>query len=121
MSFAWADNHVRAHVEFTIDEAVHRCADLALRIDDLATARWASLKGLELVPGCEQCFRRRFLVAGAGSNRSELRRAMADLERVTAAELGEPEAIDMISSDLLELYHGLDQQLIAGSAQGVHA
>jgi len=118
-SFAWADNYVRAHIEFAIDEAVHRCADLALDLSDLATARWAALKGLELVPGCEQCFRRRFLVARAGNNRTELRRAMADLERVTAAELGEPEAFDMISEDLLALYHGLDQQLAAGSAEQV--
>ena len=115
-SFAWADNHVRANVEFVIDEAVHRCADLALELDDLATARWAALKGLELVPGCEQCFRRRFLVAGAGNNRTELRRAMADLERSAATDLGEPEAIDTISGELLELYHDLDRALMAGSA-----
>ena len=115
-SFAWADNHVRAHVEYTLDEAVHRCADLALELDDLATARWAALKGLELVPGCEQCFRRRFLVAGAGNNRTELRRAMADLERTAAAELGEPEAVDTISSELLALFNELDQALMAGSA-----
>lgn len=115
-SFAWADNHVRANVEYTIDEAVHRCADLALELDDLATARWAALKGLEMVPGCEQCFRRRFLVARAGNNRTELRRAMADLERTAAAELGEPEAVDTISGDLLALYNELDQALVAGSA-----
>lgn len=111
-SFAWADNHVRAQVEFTIDETVHRCADLALELGDVATARWSALKGLELVPGCEQCFRRRFLVARADNNRSELRRAMADLERSAALELGEPEAIDTISSDLLDLYHQLDSALV---------
>ena len=111
-SFAWADNHVRAQVEYAIDETVHRCADLALEHGDLQTARWSALKGLELVPGCEQCFRRRFLVAGAGHNRTELRRAMADLEASAAAELGEPEAIDTISGDLLDLYHELDQALV---------
>lgn len=115
-SFAWADNHVRAHVEFTIDEIVHRCADLALELGDLRAARWAALKGLELVPGCEQCFRRRFLVAGAGNNRSELRRAMADLERTASIEMGEPEAVDTISGELLNLYHELDQALVAGPA-----
>ena len=114
-SFAWADHYVRAHVEYTIDEAVHRCADLALELDDLTTARWAALKGHELVPGCEQCFRRRFLVASAGNNRSELRRAMADLERSASVELGEPEAVDCISGDLLDLYHELDQALVGGS------
>jgi len=113
-SFAWADNHVRAQVEYTIDEAVHRAADLALELGDLKSARWAALKGLELVPGCEQCFRRRFLVASASSNRSELRRAMADLERSAAADLGEPEAIDCISGDLLDLFHELDQALVSG-------
>ena len=114
-SFAWADNHVRAHVEFVIDETVHRCADLAIELDDLNVARWAVLKGLELVPGCEQCFRRRFLIAGAGNNRSELRRAMADLERCVAADLGEPEALDAISAELLELYHELDRALVSGT------
>jgi len=114
-SFAWADNHVRAQVEFTIDEAVHRCADLALQLDDLGVARWAALKGLELVPGCEQCFRRRFLVASADNNRSELRRAMADLERSASLELGEPEAVDLISGDLLDLFHTLDRALVQGS------
>jgi DNA-binding SARP family transcriptional activator len=115
-SFSWADNHVRARVEYTIDETVHRCADLALEVGDLATARWAALKGLELVPGCEQCFKRRFLIAGAGNNRTELRRAMADLEASAMADLGEPEAVDTISGELLDLYHELDQALVAGSA-----
>ncbi len=55
-SFSWADNHVRAQVEYTIDEAVHRCADMALDADDLATARWAALKGLELVPAANNVF-----------------------------------------------------------------
>lgn len=114
-SFSWADNHVRAHVEFALDEAVHRCADVALSLGELATARWAALKGLELVPGCEQCFRRRFLVASAGNNRQELRRAMADLERTTAAELGEPEAVDLISSDLRGLFDELDRSLMTGA------
>ena len=115
-SFAWADNHVRAQVEFAIDETVHRCADLALELGDLATARWAALKGLELVPGCEQCFKRRFLVAGAGNNRTELRRAMADLEASAMIDLGEPEAIDTISGELLDLYNELDRALVAGPA-----
>jgi len=114
-SFAWADNRVRAQLEYAIDEAVHRCADLAIEIGDLASARWAALKGLELVPGCEQCYRRRFLVAGAGNNRTELRRAMADLERTAAAELGEPEAVDSISDELLDLFQELDRALVAGS------
>ena len=111
-SFSWADNHVRAQVEYTIDEAVHRCADMALDADDLATARWAALKGLELVPGCEQCFRRRFLIARAGNNRSELRRAMVDLEASAMIDLGEPEGVDLISGDLLDLYHELDSALV---------
>lgn len=115
-SFAWADNHVRAQVEFTIDETVHRCVDLALELGDVSTARWAALKGLELVPGCEQCFRRRFLVASADNNRTELRRAMADLERSAAVDLGEPEAVDIISGDLLDLYHQLDRALVGDAS-----
>jgi hypothetical protein len=114
-SFAWADNHVRSHVEFTIDETVHRCADLALQLGDHAAARAAVRTGLRVVPGCEQCFRRRFLIAGADKNRQELRSAMADLERTAAAELGEPEGIDLISRDLLMLFEELDRDLIAGA------
>ena len=82
----------------------------------MAQARWAALKGLELVPGCEQCFRRRFLIAGAGNNRSELRRAMADLEAAAMIDLGEPEAVDNISGELLDLYSELDRALVAGTA-----
>ena len=114
-SFAWADNQVRSHVEFTIDEAVHACADVALELGNYATARSVVRTGLQVVPGCEQCFRRRFLIASADNNRQELRSAMADLERTAAAELGEPEGVDFISRDLLMLFEALDRDLIAGA------
>ncbi|MEM7093979.1 MAG: hypothetical protein AAF567_13320 [Actinomycetota bacterium] len=115
-SFGWADHAIRSHVQFTIDEAIHWTVDLALELGDLTSARVAVLKGLELVPGCEQCFRRRFLVAQAGNNRQELRRAMADLERTSAAELGEPEGVDYISRDLLSLFEEIDRKLVAGGS-----
>lgn len=111
-NLAWADNHVRGHVEYTIDEAVHRCADLALELDDTEAARQAVRKGLELVPGCEECFRRRFLAAAQDENRDELRRAMADLERSSTADLGEPEGVDVISPELLALFAELDQRMV---------
>ena len=115
-SFAWADSNVRSHVEFSVDETVHRCADVAIQLGDFAAARAAVRVGLQVVPGCEQCFRRRFLIARGDNNRQELRSAMADLERTAAAELGEPEGVDFISRDLLLLFEELDRDLIAGSS-----
>ncbi len=115
-SFIWADSHVRSHVEFTVDESVHRCADLALELSELDIARSALLRGLELVPGCEQCFERRFRVAAAALNRSELHRSMRDLERAVCVHLGEPEGIDHVSPELLDLYQSFDRALLAHSS-----
>lgn len=113
-TFAWADNGIRARVEFVVDETAHRAADVALAAGDLETARWAAMRGLQVVPGCEGCFERRFRVAAAAENRSELRRAMADLESAATLYLGEVEAADSISSDLLALYADLDRSLAVG-------
>ncbi len=113
--FGWADHHIRSEVEFAIDEAVHSLVDEALEASDLAMARWATSRGLELMPGCEQCFRGRFRTAESAGNRTELRRAMADLERVSSADLGEVEGSDFVSPDLVELYHELERRLASAS------
>lgn len=113
--FAWSENSIRAHVEFALDEAVHRCADLALAIGDVVAVREAVAVGLELIPGCEECYRRRFLVAAESGNRAELRKAMHDLERFLATDCDEPEASDLISANLLALFDELLAQTTSPS------
>lgn len=105
--FLWADNGVRSHVDYTIDEAVHRCADLALELGDLETARWAVFKGLANIPACEQCYQRRFRTAAADGNQAELRSAMANLEAIVSLEADEPEGLSLISADTLALFDEL--------------
>lgn len=107
MGYLWTDNGVRAHIDYAIDEAVHRCADTALALGDSATARWAAFRGLTIVPGCEQCYRRRFLAASLDHNRSELSAAMVELQKMASLDQGEPEASDAISPELVELYEEL--------------
>lgn len=105
--YLWADLGVRSQVEFAVDEAAHRCADTALALGDATTARWAAFRGLSIIPGCEQCYRRRFLAAAVDNNRAELATAMAELQKLAAIDLGEPEASDAISPELVELYEEL--------------
>lgn len=105
--YLWADLGVRSQVEFAIDEAAHRCADTALALGDATTARWAAFRGLSIIPGCEQCYRRRFLAAAVDKNRAELATAMAELQKLAAADMGEPESSDAISPELVELYEEL--------------
>jgi len=102
--FLWADNGVRAQIEFSIDEAAHRCADVALAIGNLEVARAAAFRGLSVIPWCEGCYRRRFRVAAADGNRTELKSAMADLEAVLSADADEPEGSDLVGEQTLALY-----------------
>jgi len=107
LGYAWADQTVRSHVDFFVDETVHRAADIALAVDEIDQARKAVMRGLSLIPGCEQCYERRFAVAAAEGSRAELRAAMAELQRGLEADLGEPEAGTVVSPHLLELYDWL--------------
>lgn len=113
--FAWVDHTIRSHIEFLVDETAHRLADEALRVGDAEEARWAALVGLKLIPDCESCFRRRFLAADLAGNRTELKRAMAELRRLVAVDSSIPDASDLISPELEELY----ADLLAGRAVAV--
>ncbi len=82
--FAWADMFHRNHAEWQIDFAAHRLADLAMKFRDYGLARWGIQQGLLVTPGCEECYRRRFLVAHRTGRRSELQSSMWELKRVLA-------------------------------------
>lgn len=105
--YAWADISLRNHAEFQIDSASHKLADLAMQLGDFDLARWSVWKGLLITPGCEQCYRRRFLIAYQTGRRRELQMAMRELKRI----LNEPEDPDglkfEVSPELQELYQTL--------------
>ena len=105
--FAWVDHTIRSHIEFMVDETAHRLADEALAAGDAGEARWAALAGLRLIPDCESCFRRRFLAADMVGNRTELKRAMAELRRLVAVDASLPDSSDLISPELEGLYADL--------------
>jgi len=75
-------------MECLIDEAAHRLADLAMKFRDPALARWACYRAHKVVPGCEQCYIRRFKIAQMMGDRSELQGAMAELHHSVSAEGG---------------------------------
>ncbi len=86
--YGWADISVRTHIECLIDDAAHRLADIALRFGDPDTARWACYQAHKVVPGCEQCYLRRFYVAYLDRNPAELRSAMSELQQIIRVDDG---------------------------------
>ena len=86
--YGWADMYVRAHIECMVDDAAHRLADIALQLGDPDTARWACYQAHKVVPGCEQCYLRRFQVAHLARNPIELRSAMSELQKIIRADDG---------------------------------
>lgn len=86
--YGWADMSIRAHIECLIDDAAHRLADIALQLGDPETARWACYQAHKVVPGCEQCYLRRFQVAHLAQNPIELRSSMAELQQIIRADDG---------------------------------
>ena len=86
--YGWADMSVRAHIECMVDDAAHRLADIALQLGDPDTARWACYQAHKVVPGCEQCYLRRFQVAHLAGNPIELRSAMSELQQIIRVDDG---------------------------------
>ena len=86
--YNWADISVRMYIECLIDDAAHKLADIALRFGDPDTARWACYQAHKVVPGCEQCYLRRFHVAHLDKNPSELRSAMAEMQQIIRVDDG---------------------------------
>ena len=86
--YSWADMSIRMYIECLIDDAAHKLADIALRFGDPDTARWACYQAHKVVPGCEQCYLRRFYVAYLDKNPAELRSAMSELQQIIRTDDG---------------------------------
>jgi len=80
-TFSWTDASWRSHVEYLVDDTAHHLADMALGLDRLEVARWATLRGLAVAPDCEQCYQRRIAVAHRSGHGREADRVMRQLER----------------------------------------
>ena len=106
--FAWADLSLRNHAECLIDSASHELADLALGLSDFETARWSICKGLLVTPGCEECYRRRFLVAFGTGRRFELRESMRELRRA----LADPEDSEDMTFDVSPELQAMHRELM---------
>ncbi len=105
--YAWADISLRNHAEFEIDSAAHKLADLAMQLGDFHLARWSVWKGLLITPGCEQCYKRKFLISYHTGCRGELQTTMRELKRILA-NLEEPGDVKFeVSSELQEFYRQL--------------
>lgn len=107
--FAWADLSLRNHAECLVDSASHELADLALELNDFERARWSIRKGLMVTPGCEECYRRRFLVAFGTGRDSELRESMRELRRA----LADPEGDDEMTFDVSPELQAMHRELMA--------
>lgn len=81
-TFSWADASWRSHVEFLVDSTAHRLADVALELERIDVARWATLRGLAVTPDCEQCFQRRITAAQRSGHRREADLVMANMDRL---------------------------------------
>ncbi|MDE0117391.1 MAG: LysM peptidoglycan-binding domain-containing protein [bacterium] len=106
--FRWADFGLRTHIDCMVDTTAHELAERCLEAGDPEGARRAVITSLRLVGVCEQCYRWRLMAAA--ENPTELRRIMAELLGLLQRESDQPEADNLISPDLLELY----DQLMSG-------
>ncbi len=106
--FRWADFGLRTHIDCLVDTAAHELAERCLDAGDIEGARRAVMTSLQLVGVCEQCYRWRLMAAA--ENPTEVRQIMAELLNLLKRESDQPEADDLISPDLLELY----EQLMSG-------
>ena len=101
-TFSWTDASWRSHVEYLVDDTAHHLADMALELDFLEVARWATLRGLAVAPDCEQCYQRRIAVARRSGHGREADRAMRQLERLQheplpALDVLVPDAFDAVA------------------------
>ncbi len=104
-AFRWADNGFRSELEFEIDTAVHQLVELAVKRDDFDLARSAIGKGLECIPGCEQCMARLLALNARTKNCGALIKAKEDmLAAYSSLGYEVPESLlDLFS----ELYEGI--------------
>ena len=88
-TFSWADASWRSHVEYLVDGTAHRLADMALELDRLDVARWATLQGLAITPDCEQCYQRRIAAAHRSGHHREVDRVVRHMDRLQREPLPE--------------------------------
>ena len=103
--YRWADFGLRTHIDCLVDTAAHELAERCINAGDTQGARRAIITSLQLVGVCEQCYRWRLMAAA--ENPTEVRQIMAELVGLLRRESNQPEADDLISPDLLELYERL--------------
>ena len=103
--YRWADFWLRTHIDCLVDTAAHELAERCISAGDTQGARRAVTTSLRLVGVCEQCYRWRLIAAE--ENPTEVRQIMAELVGLLRRESDQPEADDLISPDLLELYERL--------------
>ena len=103
--YRWADFGLRTQIDCLVDTAAHELAKRCIDAGDFQGARTAVMTSLRLVGVCEQCYRLRLMAAA--ENPTEVRQIMVELMGLLKRESDQPEADDLISSDLLELYEQL--------------
>ena len=108
--YRWADFGLRTRIDCQVDNTAHDLARRCIEVGDFHGAREAVMTSLRLVGVCEECYRWR--LKAAAENPTEVRQIMAELVGLLRRESDLPEADDLISSDLLELY----EQLMSGRA-----
>jgi DNA-binding SARP family transcriptional activator len=87
--WAWSEQLVSV-MEVAIADAAERLAALALAAGDHATARWASHKGLQVVPGREALYRARMRAAFEAGDVDDVEQAYTEVRRA-ARVLGQAE------------------------------
>ena len=103
--YRWAGFGLRTQIDCLADTAAHELAKRCIDAGDTRGARWAATTSLRLVGVCEQCYRWRLMAAA--ENPTEVRQIMSELMSLLKRESDQPEANDLISPDLLELYERL--------------
>ena len=108
--FRWADFGLRTQIDCLVDTTAHELAKRCIEAGEADRARHAVMTSLRLVGICEQCYRWRLMAAA--ENPTEVRQIMAELMGLLRRDSDQPEADDLISPELLELY----ERLMSGQA-----
>ena len=106
--YRWADFGLRTRIDCLVDNTAHDLAKRCIDVGDFQGARQAVMTSLQLVGVCEECYRWRLMAAA--ENPTEVRQIMTELVGLLRRESDQPEADDLISANLLELY----EQLMSG-------
>ena len=103
--YRWADFGLRTQIDCLVDTTAHELAERCIEAGDTQGARMAALTSLQVVGVCEQCYRWRLMAAAESP--TEIRHVMVELVELLRRESKQPEADDLVSPDLMELYDQL--------------